>query len=143
MRFVVIRRSPHAASNPICSVYSGHLGYPDNKWLSRCLVRIFGAAIAAFVPASVEERLVNLLIFGLAPAFAFYVSGYIVRYLLGFACKLCELLTASVLRRLAWVATGCAKLTVCRKMDAEAVLSEQERIPFIASSGSASLQVRV
>ena len=74
----------------------------------------FGGAVAAFVPASVEERLVSLLIFGLAPAFGFYLSGYIVRHLLGFGCKLCELLTASVLRRLAWVAIGCAKLTVSR-----------------------------
>jgi hypothetical protein len=74
----------------------------------------FGGAVAAFIPASAEERLVNLLFFGLAPAFAFYVSGNILRHLLGFSCKLCELLTASVLRRLAGVAIGCAKLTVCR-----------------------------
>lgn len=73
-----------------------------------------GGAIAAFVPASVEERLVNLLIFGLSPAFGFYVSGYILRHLLGFSCKLCELLTASVLRQLAWVPIGNANLTVCR-----------------------------
>jgi hypothetical protein len=75
----------------------------------------FGGAVAAFVPASVEERLVNLLVFGLVPAFVFYVSGHILRLVLGASCKLCELLVASVLRRLSWVATGCAKtLTVCR-----------------------------
>ena len=73
-----------------------------------------GGAIAAFLPASVEERLVNLLIFGLMPAFVIYVSGHILSHVLGFLCKLCELVASSLLRQLAWVATGCTKtLTGC------------------------------
>jgi len=75
----------------------------------------FGVAVAAFVPASVEERFVNLLVFGLMPAFVIYLSGRIVRHVLGSSCKLCELLAASLLRRLAWVASGCMKsLTGCQ-----------------------------
>src|SRR5687768_14134007 len=75
----------------------------------------FGGAVAVFVPASVEERLVSLLVFGLVPALVFYVSGHILRHVLGVSCKLCELLAASLLRRLAWAATGCTKtLTGCR-----------------------------
>ena len=77
----------------------------------------FGGAVAAFVPASVEERLVNLLVFGLVPAFVFYVSGHILRLVLGSSCKLCELVAASLLRRLASVAAGCTKpLSGCRIM---------------------------
>jgi hypothetical protein len=76
-----------------------------------------GGAVAAFVPASVEERLVNLLVFGLVPAFVFYVSGHILRLVLGASCKLCELVAASLLRRLASVAAGCTKpLSGCRIM---------------------------
>ena len=61
----------------------------------------FGSAVAAIVPASVEERLESLVVFGLVPAFIFYVSGHILRHLLGFSCKLCELFAKGLLRLLA------------------------------------------
>jgi hypothetical protein len=38
---------------------------------------LFGAACAALISASLEQRLGSFLLFGLAPAICFYASGYI------------------------------------------------------------------
>jgi hypothetical protein len=57
----------------------------------------FGSAVAVVVAAPIQERLENLLIFGLAPALVFYVIGQILRGILGVGCKLCERLAASLL----------------------------------------------
>ena len=81
---------------------------------------IFGSAVAAFVPSSVEERLENLVVFGLVPAFIFYVSGHILRHLLGFSCKLCELFAKGLLRLLAPFAISFAneaRATVSEALD--------------------------
>jgi hypothetical protein len=50
----------------------------------------FGAAIAAFISGSLEQRLGNLFSFGLMPAVGFYAGGYVLGQLLLFGVKLCD-----------------------------------------------------
>ena len=59
-----------------------------------CLV--FGASCAVLIPASPEQRLGSLFLFGFAPAVCFHASGYIVNLFLAVTSKVC-----------AWVATQC------------------------------------
>ena len=54
----------------------------------------FGAAIAAFVSGSLEQRLGNLFSFGLMPAVGFYAGGYVLGHLLVFGVKLCDTIMA-------------------------------------------------
>jgi hypothetical protein len=54
----------------------------------------FGAAIAAFVSGSLEQRLGNLFSFGLLPAVGFYAGGYVLGQLLVFGVKLCDTIMA-------------------------------------------------
>jgi hypothetical protein len=53
-----------------------------------------GAAIAAFVSGSLEQRLGNLFSFGLMPAVGFYAGGYVLGQLLVFGVKLCDTIMA-------------------------------------------------
>src|SRR3954453_15815212 len=50
----------------------------------------FGAALAAFVSGSVEQRLGNLFWFGVMPAVGFSAGGYVLGQLLVFGVKLCD-----------------------------------------------------
>src|SRR5204862_6506322 len=54
----------------------------------------FGAALAAFVSGSLEQRLGNLSSFGLIPAVGFYAGGYVLGQLLVFGVKLCDTIMA-------------------------------------------------
>jgi len=58
------------------------------------LCLIFGAALAAFVPGSLEQRLGNLFSFSLMPAIGFYAGGYVLGRLLVFGVKLCDTVMA-------------------------------------------------
>ena len=51
---------------------------------------IFGAACAAFIPASLEQRLGAVFFFGLMPAVAFHGGGFLLSLVLGFSSELCE-----------------------------------------------------
>jgi hypothetical protein len=51
---------------------------------------IFGAACAAFIPASLEQRLGTVFFFGLMPAVAFHGGGFVLSVVLGFIIELCE-----------------------------------------------------
>src|SRR5258708_22410855 len=53
-----------------------------------------GAALAAFVSGSLEQRLGNLFSFGLIPAVGFYAGGYVLGQLLVFGVKLCDTIVA-------------------------------------------------
>ena len=55
------------------------------------LCLFFGTTFAASIPASLENRIVYLFFVGLIPALVSYVSGYILRWMLGLSCKLCEI----------------------------------------------------
>jgi hypothetical protein len=70
------------------------------------LCLFFGSAIAAFVPASFEARIVYLFFFGLIPALGFYLIGHILCHMLGLSCKLCQIIAARCLRWLAPFAKG-------------------------------------
>jgi hypothetical protein len=78
----------------------------------------FGLAFAVFVSGSIEQRIGNLLIFGLIPAVGCYAAGRMLGQLLMFGVELCDVLIAScsgkVLRLaqdlLSWVATQCLEL---------------------------------
>jgi hypothetical protein len=61
----------------------------------------FWVALAASVPALVEKRIVYLIFVGLIPAFGFYICGHILRQMLGFSCKLCEIVSARCVHLLA------------------------------------------
>ncbi len=58
----------------------------------------FGAAFAAFVSGSLEQRLGNLFSFGLIPAVGFYAGGHILGQLLVFGVELCDLIMARCFR---------------------------------------------
>jgi hypothetical protein len=83
------------------------------------LVCLFlGAAFAVFVSGSFEQRIGNLLIFGLMPAVGFYATGHMLGQLLIFGVKLCDMLIARCSRRvllvaqdlLSWAGIRCLKL---------------------------------
>jgi hypothetical protein len=54
----------------------------------------FGAAFAAFVSGSLEQRIGNLFSFGLIPAVGFYAGGQILGQLLVFGVELCDMIMA-------------------------------------------------
>ncbi len=83
------------------------------------LVCLFlGAAVAVFVSGSFEQRIGNLLIFGLMPAVGFYATGHMLGQLLIFGVKLCDMLIAPCSRKvllvaqdlLSWAGTRCLEL---------------------------------
>jgi hypothetical protein len=53
-----------------------------------------GAAVAAFVSGSLEQRIGNLFCFGLIPAVGFYAGGHILGQLLVFGVELCDMIMA-------------------------------------------------
>jgi hypothetical protein len=58
----------------------------------------FGAAFAAFVSGSLEQRVGNLFSFGLMPAVGFYAGGHILGQLLVFGVQLCDMIMARCFR---------------------------------------------
>jgi hypothetical protein len=58
----------------------------------------FGAAFAAFVSGSLEQRLGNLFSFGLIPAAGVYAGGHILGQMLVFGVALCDMIMASCFR---------------------------------------------
>jgi hypothetical protein len=58
------------------------------------LCLFFGAAVAAFVSGSLEQRVGNLFSLGLIPAVAFYAGGHILGQLLVLGVKLCDMIMA-------------------------------------------------
>src|SRR5690242_1267214 len=72
------------------------------------LCLFFATAFAAFMPAPLENRIAYLFFLGLMPALVFYVSGHILRRMLGLSCKLCEIVAARFVRLLGRFAIGLA-----------------------------------
>jgi hypothetical protein len=62
---------------------------------------IFGAACAAFIPASLEQRLGTVFFFGLMPAVAFHGGGFVLSLALEFSMQFCERAAALGFRYLA------------------------------------------
>jgi hypothetical protein len=58
----------------------------------------FGAAFAAFVSGSLEQRIGNLFSLGLIPAVGFYAGGHILGQVLVFGVELCDLIMARCFR---------------------------------------------
>jgi len=77
------------------------------------LCLFFCAAFAVSVQASLEKKITYLFFVGLMPALGFYVSGHILRQMLGLSYKLCKITAACCVRLLApfvysltnWVST--------------------------------------
>src|SRR5215475_8760693 len=61
----------------------------------------FGAAVAAFLPATLEQRIGSFLLFGLLPGAGLYVSGRILIHLLNLGTEICDKLAT---RRISWLA---------------------------------------
>jgi hypothetical protein len=58
----------------------------------------FGAAFAAFVSGSLDQRLGNLFFFGLIPAVGFYAGGHILGQVLVLGVELCDMIMARCFR---------------------------------------------
>jgi hypothetical protein len=58
----------------------------------------FGAAFAALVSESLEQRVGNLFSFGLTPAVGFYAGGHILGQVLVFGVGLCDMIMARCFR---------------------------------------------
>ena len=54
----------------------------------------FGAAFAAFVSGSLEQRIGDLFSVGVIPAVGFYAGGHILGQLLVFGVQLCDMIMA-------------------------------------------------
>jgi hypothetical protein len=68
---------------------------------SLSIIFVFFGIAAAFVPGSLEQRIGNLLFFGLIPAAGFHAASIVLGRLLAFSSELCEMIAASCLRWLA------------------------------------------
>ena len=62
------------------------------------LCLLFGTAFAAYVPASLEQRIGSLILFGLVPAAGFYLAGHILGHLMVLGSELCAMTTARCCR---------------------------------------------
>jgi hypothetical protein len=81
------REAPHPG--PAVIRASNHLAVA-------CL--FFGAAFAAFVSGSIEQRIGNLFSFGFIPAIGFYAGGHILGQTLVFGIELCDMIMARCFR---------------------------------------------
>jgi hypothetical protein len=68
---------------------------------SLSIICVFFGIAVAFVPGSLEQRIGNLLFFGLMPAAGFHAAGIVLGRLLAFSSELCEMIAALCLRWLA------------------------------------------
>jgi hypothetical protein len=71
-------------------------GTTGNHFAVACL--FFGAAFAAFVSGSLEQRIGNLFSVGLIPAIGFYAGGHILGQALAFGVELCDMIMARCFR---------------------------------------------
>jgi hypothetical protein len=106
----------YRAADPACSRV-GRATQTAGTFLA-VLCLFFGAAFAASVPASLEKRIVYLFFVGLIPALGFYVSGHVLRQILGLSCKLCEIIAARCVRLLAPFAHGLVNWAGASVLDA-------------------------
>ena len=77
---------------------------PGALWVGRFLAvscLFFGAVFVAFVPASLEQRIGSLFLFGFIPAAGFYAGGHLLSQLLVLGRTLCEMIAARCFRCLA------------------------------------------
>ena len=96
------------------------------------LVCLFlGVAFAVFVSGSFEQRIGNLLIFGLMPAVGFYATGHMLGHLLIFGVKLCDMLIARCSRRVLLVAQDLLRRAGIRCLKLMTELSKQVLEPSI------------
>ena len=89
----------YRAVDPACSRVARATQTAVTFLAAFCL--FFGTAFAISAPASLEKRIIYLFFVGLIPALGFYVSGHILRQMLGLSCKLCEIIAAHCVRLLA------------------------------------------
>ena len=106
----------YRAVDPACSRVGRATQAAGTFLATLCL--FFGTAFAAYVPASLEKRIVYLFFIGLIPALGFYVSGHILRQMLGLSCKLCEIIAGRCVRLLAPFANGLVNWAGASVLDA-------------------------
>ena len=87
-----------------------------------------GAFIAAFVSGSLEQRIGILALWGMGPGLSVCVGAYILSHLLVFTAKLCEMLTARLLRSLTLFLIRLFSWVSLIALKAQATLSQQHRI---------------
>jgi hypothetical protein len=81
------RGSPHPG--PAVITAGNHLAVA-------CL--FFGAAVAAFISGSLEQRIGNLFSVGVIPAVGFYAGGHVLGQVLVFGVQLCDMIMARCFR---------------------------------------------
>jgi hypothetical protein len=99
----------------------------------------FGAAFAAFVSGSLEQRVGNLFSFGLIPAVGFYAGGHILGQLLVFGVQLCDMIMARCFRYVvrllndlsSWAATHVSNWLIGRPRQAKSAELSADAI-FVA-----------
>jgi hypothetical protein len=106
----------YRAVDPACSRVGRATQAAGTFLAALCL--FFGTAFAASVPASLEKRILYLFFIGLIPALGFYVSGHILRQMLGLICKLCEIIAARCVRLLAPFLNGLVNWAGASVLDA-------------------------
>jgi hypothetical protein len=106
----------YRAVNSACSRVARATQTAGSILAALCL--FFGAALAVTVQAPLEKQITYLLFIGLVPAFGFYVSGHILRRMLGLSCQLCEITAARCARLLAPFVYGLMNWTSAFILDA-------------------------
>ena len=74
------------------------------------VISVFFGIAAAFAPGSLEQRIGNLLFFGLIPAAGFHAGGIVLGRLLAFSSELCEMIATLCVRSLARIVKKCMTL---------------------------------
>jgi|RhiMethySRZTD1v2_1073278.scaffolds.fasta_scaffold783023_1 hypothetical protein len=94
---------------------------------------LFGAACAAFVPASLEQRIGAVFLFGLIPAIAFHGGGLLLSLLFGYSSELAERIAKLCFRYFArLVSATLPVLNAERSCSSVEYLSERIRLMRIA-----------
>ena len=94
-----VNRTRYCSSNARQTAELGLATLRAGNFLS--VISVFFGIAAAFAPGSLEQRIGNLLFFGLIPAAGFYAGGIVLGRLLAFSSELCEMIATLFFRWLA------------------------------------------
>ena len=94
-----VNRTRYCSSNARQTAELGLATLRAGNFLS--VISVFFGIAAAFAPGSLEQRIGNLLFFGLIPAAGFHAGGIVLGRLLAFSSELCEMIATLFFRWLA------------------------------------------
>jgi len=103
-----VNRTRYCSSNARQTAELGLATLRAGNFLS--VISVFFGIAAAFTPGSLEQRIGNLLFFGLIPAAGFHAGGIVLGRLLAFSSELCEMIATLCVRSLARIVKKCMTL---------------------------------